>query len=307
VLHARESLPEGCFLAFNMRAATLLREPVRRVLARAQALDGLVIELAPRASRRDEPRLATALAELRAAGAKFAIDDLGGDDAVVRLAPIVRPEYVKLSPLLVVDVHLTPPRLNLLSGIERMASHFGAVLVAQGVSAVDELDALMRLRIPCAQGPLIGVRAKTLTPVAFGLSRYVRERGAAMLEPGAIAPLVEPLATLTAASAAGAAFAADPKLSWVTLVDGRRRPLGLIEREAFARGEQPRPELLVVSPASGIVEAVRRAMHRPPATRFDPLVCCDADGAYAGIVHVERLVEALTRAAEREPDAPLGG
>jgi EAL domain-containing protein (putative c-di-GMP-specific phosphodiesterase class I) len=306
VLHARESLPDGCFLAIDMRAATLLRDPVRRVLARAEALDGLVIELAPRLGRREEARLGGVVDELRAAGARFAIDDVGGDDAVLRPAAIVRPEYVKLSPLLVAQIHRAPQRLALLSGIARMASHFGAAVVAQGVTAVDELDALLRLRIPLAQGPLIGVRAKTLTPIAFGLSSYVRERGAALLEPGALAPLVEPLATLTAASAVGAAFARDPELRWVTLVDERRRPIGLIERAAFARGEQPQRELLLVSPANGIVEAVRRAMHRPPASRFDPLVCCDADGAYAGIVHVERLVEALARAAEREPDAPLG-
>ncbi|HMJ02706.1 MAG TPA: EAL domain-containing protein [Conexibacter sp.] len=307
VLQVRESLPAGCFLSFNVRAATLLREPVRRVLGRAGALDGLVIELAPRVGRRDEVRLAAAVVELRAAGAAFAIDDVGGDDAVLRPAAIVRPDYVKLSSLLVADVHRAPPRLALLGAIVRMASHFGAAIVAQGVAKIDELDALLQSRVPLVQGPLIGVRAKTLTPVAFGLSAYVRERGGAMLEPGALAPLVEPLATLTAATTAAAAFARDPELRWVTLVDEQRRPIGLIERAAFARGEQPSAELLVVSPANGIVETVRRAMLRPPASRFDPLVCCDADGAYAGIVHVERLVEALARAAEQGSDAPLGG
>lgn len=307
VLHARESLPDGCFLAFDMRPAILLRDLVRRVLARADSLDGLVIELAPRLGRREETRLGSVVAELRAAGARFAIDDVGGDDAVLRVAAIVRPEYVKLSPLLVTQIHRAPQRLALLSGIERMASHFGASVIAQGVATVDELDALLRLRVPLAQGPLIGVRAKTLTPVAFALSAYVRERGAAMLEPGALAPLVEPLATLTAATAVGGAFARDPDLRWVTLVDERRRPVGLVERDAFARGEQPQRELLLVSAASGVVASARRAMLRPPGSRFDPLVCVDADRAYIGIVSVERLVDALARAAEREPDTPLGG
>ena len=54
------------------------------------------------------------------------------------------------------------------------ASQLDGLVVAQGVSAIAELDALMSLRVPFAQGPLIGVRAKTLTPVAFVLSAYVR-------------------------------------------------------------------------------------------------------------------------------------
>lgn len=309
VLQARESLPPGCFLALNIRAATLLREPVRRVLARAEALDGLVIELAPRIGRREEARLAAVIAGLRAAGATFAIDDVGGDDAVLRPAAIVRPEYVKLGPLLVAGLHRDPVRRVLLDGISRLASNFGASIVAQGVAHVDELDALLRLRIPLAQGSLIGVRAKTLTPIAFGLSRYVRGRGAAMLEPGTLAPLVEPLAPLAplaAAAATAAAFDRDPDLHWVTLVDERRRPIGLVERSALARGEPPLTELLLTSASNGIVEVTRRAMLRPAASRFHPLVCCDADGAYAGIVHVERLVEALARAADHGLDEPLG-
>lgn len=307
VLQARESLPADCFLSFDTRAATLLRESVRRTLARADTLAGLVIELAPRVVRREEARLPAVVEGLRAAGAAFAIDDVGGDDAVVRLAALVRPEYVKLSPLLVADLHRAPPRQALLSGIERMASHFGTAVVAQGVTQVDELDALLRLRIPLAQGPLIGVRAKTLTPVAFGLSAYVRERGAAMLEPGALAPLVEPLAPLTAAVAVSAAFETDPELRWVTLVDERRRPVGLVERAAFARGEPPLREPLVARASNGVVEVARRAMLRPPASRFHPVVCCDADGAYVGIVHVERLVEALAHGAERGHELPLDG
>jgi hypothetical protein len=48
-------------------------------------------------------------------------------------------------------------------------------------------------------------------------------------------------------------------------------------------------------------------MLRPPASRFEPVVCCDADGVYAGIVPVERLVEALARTAEQGTEMPLGG
>lgn len=301
VLHARESLPSGCFLAFNIQPATLLREAVRRVLARADSLDGLVIELWPRTARRDERRLVAAAAELREAGATFAIDHVGAADGVLRHYALVRPELVKLHAELVTGLHREPEKLALVDWLERLASRFGTSLVAQGVTHVEEIDALLRLRVPLAQGPLIGVRAKTLTPIAFALSAYVRERGAVMLEPGSLASLVEPAPAVAELDGVAAAFDADDGLRWLALVDARGRPTGLVERAAFRRGEPPVGEALAVASSNGIAEVAQRAMLRPAATRFHPLVCCDPRGGYLGLVHVERLVDALARVAERSP------
>jgi EAL domain-containing protein (putative c-di-GMP-specific phosphodiesterase class I) len=267
VLHARESLPDGCFLAFNTRPATLLREAVRRVLAQADRLDGLVIELVPRLGRRDESRFVSCVAEWREAGARFAVDHIGGEDGVLRHAALVRPELAKLEGALVADLDRTPDKRALLYEIERIASRFGTALVARGVTRVEELEALMRLRVPFAQGPLIGVHAKTLTPIAFALSRFVRERGAAMLEPGSLAPLVE-----RAPAPAG--------------------------REPAAADESFRL-------TDGLAAAAQRALLRPAERRFDPLICCDANGDYVGVVPFERLVEALVHAADR-PGGPDG-
>jgi EAL domain-containing protein (putative c-di-GMP-specific phosphodiesterase class I) len=308
VLHARESLPDGCFLALNVRPATLLREPVRRVLSRAGDLDGLVIELVPRVARRDESRLLACVAELRDAGVRFALE-VGGEDAVLRFVGLVRPALAKLNPLLVADLDRMPAKRALLYEIERIATRFGATLVAQGVSRVEELDALLRLRVSLAQGPLIGVHGKTLTPVAFPLSRYVRERGAALLEPGSLASLVEQAPTAPVATgAAAASFAADEGRDWVVLVDAHGRPVGLHSRDGCGRGEEPIREVLIVAATNGIAEVAQRAMLRAPAQRFDPLVCCDANGSYVGVVLLDRLVEVLTRAADRDAaDRGMGG
>lgn len=307
VLHARESLPAGCFLSFNARPATLLREPVRRVLVRARSLDGLVIELVPRLARRDEPRFVAFAQELREAGARFAVDHVGGEDAVLRFAGVLRPAWAKLDALLVADLDRMPAKRLLLYELERIATRFGTTLVALGVSRVEEVEALMRLRVPLAQGPLVGVRAKTLTPVAFPLGRYARERGAAMREPGSLAPLVESAPAVAAgdavADAVAAAFAAEPHARWAVLLDARGIPVGLHERDAFARGEPPVAEL-VVAAANGIAEAAQCAMAREPAHRFEPLVCCDASGGYAGIVPLDRLVDALAEAVDRGAGAP---
>jgi hypothetical protein len=40
-------------------------------------------------------------------------------------------------------------------------------------------------------------------------------------------------------------------------------------------------------------EAVARAMARPAADRFDPLVCVDDRGHYLGVLRIEQLVHRL--------------
>jgi hypothetical protein len=73
----------------------------------------------------------------------------------------------------------------------------------------------------------------------------------------------------------------------------------MLERDAALRGEDPSGEVLVVAPAGRIPELAQRAMLRPPEVRFHPVVCCDVQGRYLGLVRVERLVAALAQARER--------
>jgi EAL domain-containing protein (putative c-di-GMP-specific phosphodiesterase class I) len=304
VLAARESLPDDCFLSFNIHPQTLLRDPVQRVLERAGRLDRLVVELCPRVPLVHEAQLETAVRRLRDAGATIAVDDVGSGTGTLRQIAAVRPEFVKLDAALVSGLHRDDAKLVIVDTIGHLASQLDAWVVAQGVTQVEELDALIGLGAPLAQGPLIGVRTKTLTRIGFALSAYVRDRGAAATEPGALVALLERPQALERDSTQqerARVFAQEPALLHVPLVDARRRPIAMLEREATVRGEEPHAEVLVVAPSSRVPEVARRAMLRPPATRFHPVVCCDAQGRYVGIVRVERLVAVLSFAHEARP------
>jgi EAL domain-containing protein (putative c-di-GMP-specific phosphodiesterase class I) len=189
VLEARKHLPPECCLSFNARPQTLQRRAVRSVLAGIGRLDGLAVEFLPRVPARDEPALLAVVADLRAAGAKVVIDDADRGAATLRLIAVVRPDIVKLDGALVRGCHRDEAKLAAIDAACRFAERLGGQLVAQGVELIEELDTLVDLRVPLAQGPLIGVRAKTLTPIAFALGGYVRERagrcgGAAGPHPG---------------------------------------------------------------------------------------------------------------------------
>lgn len=306
VMAAREMLPDDCFLSFDLPMAALLRERVQRVLREAGRLDRLVVELSAGDEPADEAALLPAVRRLRDGGATIAVDGVGNGHATLRQIAVLRPEFVKLDPELVDGMHRDDAKHVIVDTLGHLASELDAWVVAQGVTRVEELDALMRLRTPLAQGSLIGVRAKTLTRVGFPLASYVRERGAAAIEPGVLAALLErPPAAEERADREQLAelFGADPGLQHLPLVDARRRPIGLVGRAAFERDEAPTGDLLVVTPAGRVPEVARRAVLRPPATRFDPVICCDTRGRYLGIVRIERLVAALAQAREREPVA----
>ena len=310
VMAAREMLPDDCFLSFDLPMAALLREPVQRVLRDEGRLDRLVVELAVGDEPLDDAALLPAVRRLRDEGATIAVDGVGNGHATLRQIAVLRPEFVKLDAKLVDGMHRDDAKHVIVDTLGHLASELDAWIVAQGVTRVEELDALIRLRAPLAQGSLIGVRAKTLTRVGFPLASYVRERGAASIAPGVLAALLErpPAAEAKPGREQLAAlFEADAELLHLPLVDARRRPVGLIGRAAFERGEQPTDELLVVAPSARVPEVAQRAVLRPPATRFDPVLCCDARGRYLGLVRIERLVAALARARSREHEPVAAG
>ena len=47
--------------------------------------------------------------------------------------------------------------------------------------------------------------------------------------------------------------------------------------------------------SAGVAETLARAMTRPPAHRFDPVLCTDDTGGVVGVVRVEDLVTASAR------------
>ncbi len=244
VLAARESLPDDCFLSFDIDPRMLVREPVRRVLEQAGRLERLVIELTSLGEQVEEPALAEAARRLREAGATIAVDGVGGGTATLRQIAIVRPEFVKLDPSLVSGLHRDDAKLVIVDTIGHLASQLDAWVVAQGVSQVEELDTLIALRAPLAQGPLIGVSTKTLTRIGFALSAYVRDRGAAATTPSALVALLERVAPLERDASADERvnrFRADAGLQHLPLVDARRRPVGMLERGAAARGRRRPP------------------------------------------------------------------
>ncbi|HSI03217.1 MAG TPA: EAL domain-containing protein, partial [Myxococcota bacterium] len=103
--------------------------------------------------------LGRGLSELRKAGARLAIDDVGAGYA--NLAHVVRlkPDYLKLDMSLVRDVHIERAKRALVRSLLVASEDIGARVVAEGIEKEEERATVVELGIPLAQGFLWGLPA----------------------------------------------------------------------------------------------------------------------------------------------------
>ncbi len=150
-LEQLDQLPARTVLTLNAGPDALSCPAVGEVLASVQP-ERLVVELTEHVAVADYPRLAEALAGLREAGVRLAIDDAGAGFAslmhILRLAP----DLIKLDRQLISGIDTDPVRRSLAGSLMRFAADTGATIVAEGVETGSELGVLDELGIRHAQG-----------------------------------------------------------------------------------------------------------------------------------------------------------
>ncbi len=198
-------LPGQLFLNISVPALPRL---ARNGKAMARKLESLgleparvVLELTEN-STHDRKHFPGLLASYRGAGFRLAIDDLGEGYSSLRRWSEFKPEYVKVDMYFVRDIHLDPLKQQFLRSIRDIALQSGAVVIAEGIEQLEELQFLRGIGIPGGQGFYIGMPesrpfSDVPSPLLSELSRYLDVR------------------KLTPASAAGKARAGDyrPELS----------------------------------------------------------------------------------------------
>lgn len=142
--------PEGAFLALNVSPRALLSAPVREALP--ADLTGIVVELTEHEVFGAAGELETALADLRARGARIALDDAGAGYAGLQQIIRIAPDVLKLDRTLVHGAHADPSRHALLEALIGFSSSTGAAICAEGVEDLEDLRALVALDVTYAQG-----------------------------------------------------------------------------------------------------------------------------------------------------------
>lgn len=292
-LAAREALPENTFLTVNVGPDVVDVPLVREVWQEHPSLAGVVIELTEQVRIESYADLEPVLDELRSRGAMIAVDDAGAGYAGLQHLLTLRPDFIKLDRELVAGLDLDEAKRALVEVLGGFADRIDAWVIAEGVETAAELDVLLDLRVPLAQGFYLARPAPVIQALDPDLALRIASRSAREDRGGTLRPLLEQ------APAVGRVGTHDVHHQLregeiAVVVDEHGHPVAIVDAAGTAHAV--RRSALRVHLDTPMSEAAARAIVREPAVRFQPLVCTDSAGRYVGIVRMERLIEALARA-----------
>jgi diguanylate cyclase (GGDEF)-like protein len=142
--------PPGTFLSLNVSPVALLSDVVLDALP--EDLSGFVIELTEHELFSAEALFDERLGQLRARGARVALDDAGAGYAGLQQLIRVAPDILKLDRSLVRGAHADPSRFALLEALASFAADTGAAVCGEGIEDLADLQALADIDATYAQG-----------------------------------------------------------------------------------------------------------------------------------------------------------
>jgi diguanylate cyclase (GGDEF)-like protein len=296
--------PAGTRLTVNVSPAALSRSDTQALLLAVGDLSDLVLELTEEAVIRDIESLKDDVAQLLERGVQIAVDDIGAGHSGLARIMALRPRYVKVDRSLIEGIEADETKTALLDALVGYAARTGSHLVAEGVERAEELEVLARLRVELVQGYHLAPPAPPWPWVAAPAATTMRDQVQIDVD------AVTRVAAETTVDELQARFSAQPQLTAAVVEDRGHggRVAGLVTRNEmsvrlgsqygyalFARRSvlslaDLRP--LTVPPGTAREEIARRAMGRPLATRFDPVLVVDSEGHLCGVVTIPELVTA---------------
>ena len=164
-LDAFDTLPDGVSLSINASPEAIVSgELSNRIDPRV--VHRTIVEVTEHAKVADYDALHNALAPLKAAGLRVAIDDAGagysGLQHIIQLAP----DIIKLDMSLTRGIDRDPALRALVTAMMYYARETGAIVVAEGIEMASEMQALRRLGVHRGQGYLLGKPGPLAVPLA---------------------------------------------------------------------------------------------------------------------------------------------
>jgi EAL domain-containing protein (putative c-di-GMP-specific phosphodiesterase class I) len=137
----------------------------------------VVLELTEREAVEDMERLTRAVEACRAAGMRIAADDVGAGNAGLRLLSQLRFDIVKIDLSLVQGGVVRATSQEVVLTLKDLADRWGALVIAEGVETVEQLEFVRSLGIRAGQGYLLGVPLERPSTETLDVEELIRSQG----------------------------------------------------------------------------------------------------------------------------------
>jgi EAL domain-containing protein (putative c-di-GMP-specific phosphodiesterase class I) len=154
-LPALDTTSSATFLSLNASPDTILSGAIETVLS-SLPLHRIVLEVTENAPIPDYAAFGAALAPLRAAGLRLAIDDVGAGFASLRHILKLAPDFIKLDRSIIIEVETQRSTRALAAALGGFALETGMSIVAEGIETPSQLTLLEALGASLGQGYLLG-------------------------------------------------------------------------------------------------------------------------------------------------------
>ena len=287
-LRAKSQLPPNSFLCVNVSPAFLASDAWETSLAEQPNLLSVVVEITEEQAVTDYESMRNRLAAIRAKGGMVAIDDAGAGYASLKHILELRPSFIKLDRNFVQNCDADRAKSTVIEMMGAAANRMDAWIIAEGVETAPELAELARLGVPLAQGYFLGRPTPSMTellPVArHEMATHMTQRDTRedlML-------LAETCGSTQSVQEAEEMLKTSSRCHLIAITDRWHRPIAILQRHPVL-GTRLVPDLMRCQGSSEVGEALRRALTRDAAHRFDPVVLIDEEGRLQGTASVDRL------------------
>ena len=288
-LDAATQLPADTFLSVNVGPDYLVSDEWDRVLADYGSLTRIVVEITEQDVIRDYRRVQQKIAAIRARGGTVATDDVGAGYASLRHVMEIRPDFVKLDRGFIEGCHGDPARAAMIEMLGTIAGRLDAWIIAEGVEVQAELEELMRLDVPLAQGYFMGRPVPQMSSITDQSRESILQASMACADNTSVRRTLESCLARTGTAVAIEQLERDPQAEYAMVTDTWGRPRQLVERHPLMGIRTPE-HLMKVQIDSAPNEVIERALARPLAARFDPMAAINERGEFLGLLRVDRLM-----------------
>jgi EAL domain-containing protein (putative c-di-GMP-specific phosphodiesterase class I)/GGDEF domain-containing protein len=115
----------------------------------------IVLEITERTAIKDYPKFRERLRSFRERGFRFAVDDAGSGYAGLGSIANLEPDFIKLDISLINSIDTNFIKQNLVETMVGFAREQGAMVIAEGIERVEELETVKRIGVPLVQGFLL--------------------------------------------------------------------------------------------------------------------------------------------------------